>query len=90
MPHGKDLVLIGQISPILRVDTTALYRAGCRGELALCRVGDKWAVDLSEAQAWATAYLAQKAAKIKAKASVGGKAATAVAGLIGPVEPSAA
>src|ERR1017187_1403244 len=74
LPHGKDLVMIGEISPIIGIDASALYRAGCRGDLALCRVGSKWAVDLSEVQSWATAYLAQKAAK----ATIGGKVASAL------------
>lgn len=54
-PHGTDLVLIAEIAPLLGLSPATLFHAGCRGELLLCRLGNRWACDLSEAQAFAEA-----------------------------------
>src|SRR5690606_34559805 len=68
MPHGIDAVLIGEIGPILGVSPSLLYQAGSRGELALFRLGGKWAVDLAEVQSFVPRYLAERAAAAEAKA----------------------
>lgn len=64
--RGKDFVTIGELAPVLGVDHTTIYRAGCKGELSLCRLGDKYAVDLTEAQEWA----AQRRAKLAAEQEI--------------------
>jgi hypothetical protein len=83
IPQGVDAVLIGEIGPILGISSSVLYQAGSRGQLAIFRVGGKWAVDLSEVQRFA----AKRAAEQAAKETTGGKAAAAVASLVPTDDP---
>jgi hypothetical protein len=46
-PH---LVLIAEIGPQVGMTPAALFSAGCAGEIALVRVGQRWACERGDAE----------------------------------------